>query len=110
MNAAIVRLVDALQAYRETCAHTASIVGHDGSVSTAFGDAKNVEARASMSDALMTFEQVRYRSRLSLIALSQDEGVSKSTLAELLGISRQLATRWVKESQNRVDETPPSEV
>ena len=101
LDGASADLVSALQASRTTCGHTASIVEGGGSVSTAFADARSVDARAVMSDALMTFEQTRYHSRLSLIGLSQQEGLSKVELAELLGISRQLAARWVKESEAR---------
>ena len=101
MDEALEELLHALQAYRSTCQHTTSIIEAGRSVSTAFADARSVDARAVMSEALMAFERTRYHSRLSLISLSQQEGLSKVELADLLGISRQLAARWVKESEAR---------
>jgi hypothetical protein len=97
---AIGDLLDALGRYRASRHNTRSVVDGGGPVEDAFIDAYESSVRSTVSDALTTFERVRYRSRRSLIALSQDEGLPKERLNELLDISRQLANRWVKESRS----------
>ncbi len=104
LDDAIVALVEALARYRVTCATTREIVAAGEPVETAFAAARDVNARGTVSDAMLGFERIRYRSRLSLVALSQQEGLSKQHLGELLDISRQLANRWVRESRPLLDD------
>ncbi len=108
LDAAIVELLEALRCYRATCVLTRDVVARRDSVETAFVAAHDVRARSTVSDALLGFERVRFRSRMSLIALSQQEGLPKARLAELLDVSRQLATRWVKESRPLLDDASRS--
>jgi hypothetical protein len=58
-------------------------------------------ARQAMTDALDRFEQLRHNSRLSMIATGLDEGMTINGLSKVWGISRQLASRLVKEVRDR---------
>ena len=46
-----------------------------------------------LTEVMDQFETVRHRVRLSLFALAESQGASKSDVARRLGISRQLASR-----------------
>jgi hypothetical protein len=54
--------------------------------------------RGTLSDALTEFERVRHRSQRSLFRLQQAEGQSMTAIGLTWGISRQLVSRLVNES------------
>jgi hypothetical protein len=54
-----------------------------------------------MTRALDEFEQLRHRSRLSLITAGLDEGMTIGQFGRAWGFSRQLAARYVKEARHR---------
>jgi hypothetical protein len=70
-------------------------------VSTALEAAGADQARVEMTRALDEFEQLRHRSRLSLITAGLDEGMTIGQFGRAWGFSRQLAARYVKEARHR---------
>ncbi len=54
--------------------------------------------REALIDALEHVNQCRHRTRAKIFALALDRGYSVSDMARAWGISRQLASRYVKES------------
>jgi len=53
--------------------------------------------RAAITDALRRFEAARHRVLLVLVAIQVQEGRSIGEVAKAWGVSRQLASRWVRE-------------
>jgi hypothetical protein len=56
--------------------------------------------RPTLTEAIKGFEVVRHRSRLLLVAMAIDEGMSIAEVARAWGVSRQLASRWVREARS----------
>ena len=54
--------------------------------------------RSAVTESIREFETVRHRTRLVLVAMSLDEGMSIAEIARSWGVSRQLASRWVREA------------
>jgi hypothetical protein len=54
-----------------------------------------------MSDAIAGFETARHRFRLALIAVAVDNGMSASRIGDAFAFSRQLASRYLKEAQEK---------
>ena len=54
--------------------------------------------RSATTDAIKEFEGTRHRARLARVAMSVDEGMTIAEIARSWGVSRQLASRWVRES------------
>ena len=69
-------------------------------VGEALAGADAAVTRQALTDSLDRFEHHRHASRLSLIAVALDEGSSINTISRTWGISRQLASRYVKEIRN----------
>jgi hypothetical protein len=55
--------------------------------------------RQSVTESLAEFEQRRHESRLSLIAAGLEEGMTINGVSKAWGISRQLASRYAKETR-----------
>jgi hypothetical protein len=71
-------------------------VEEGGSVAVALRSAGADETRQAMTAALDDFERCRHVSRLSLIAAELAEGSTINEISRTWGISRQLASRYVK--------------
>lgn len=56
--------------------------------------------RSAVTEAIQGFETTRRRSRLRLVAMSLDDGMSIAEVARAWGVSRQLASRWVQETRS----------
>jgi len=56
--------------------------------------------RQALTDSLDRFEQFRHNSRRSLIAAGMEEGSTINSIGRTWGISRQLASRLVKETRS----------
>jgi len=69
-------------------------------VRDALDDAAASRTRQALTDSLDRFEQFRHNSRLSLIAAGMEEGSTINSIGRTWGISRQLASRLVKETRS----------
>ena len=54
-----------------------------------------------MNEALNAVEQARHKARLMTFALGLEEGMSIGELGRMFGFSRQLASRYAKETLER---------
>jgi DNA-directed RNA polymerase specialized sigma24 family protein len=73
-------------------------VKRDGNVSDFAGLLQPAPLRATLSGALTDFEQSRHRAQRILFRLLHYEGMSMSEIARSWGISRQLVSRFINES------------
>jgi hypothetical protein len=71
-------------------------------VSEALDEVGAGAARQVMTETLATFEQMRHRTRLALIAAGLAEGMTIGELGRSWGFSRQLASRYAKEARGRL--------
>jgi len=94
-------LVDALRRYHSECENTLRVLNDDDPVIEAFRHARTTNARSVTSDSLKTFERLRHRSRLSLIDLASEQGVTSRQFSTNLSVSRQLADRWMNQAKHR---------
>jgi DNA-directed RNA polymerase specialized sigma24 family protein len=58
------------------------------------------EARQSFDDAMEALTALRHRTRSLVFALAVEEGLSIGEVGRTWGISRQLASRYVREASN----------
>jgi DNA-directed RNA polymerase specialized sigma24 family protein len=58
------------------------------------------ESRQSFDDAMEALTALRHRTRSLVFALAVEEGLSIGEVGRTWGISRQLASRYVRESSN----------
>ena len=89
------RLVEAERAYRRARRLVAQ-GSHMGELLSTVGAGK---VRASVSDALDSFEKARHVARRSFIVAGQAEGMSLGQMSRLWGFSRQLAARYAAEAR-----------
>jgi DNA invertase Pin-like site-specific DNA recombinase len=66
-------------------------------VESALANAEAGRTRQSLTADLEVLERARHASRLSLIAAGVAEGMSINSISRAWGISRQLASRYVRE-------------
>jgi hypothetical protein len=97
---ALIKAVDELGARlrstKEDYAHVQHAVEEGESVAVALRGVGADQTRQAMTAALDDFERCRHVSRLSLIAAELDEGSTINEISRTWGISRQLASRYVK--------------
>ena len=75
-------------------------------------DASGTDAatmRRSTNDLLEDFEHSRHRMRVAFMLPSLAEGMSIGAIGRTLGISRQLASRFVREAKEELGRSGPSE-
>ena len=56
--------------------------------------------RPALSDSIRNFEKIRHRTRLRLIAVALEDGMTLLDVAREWGITRQLATRYAREIED----------
>lgn len=96
------QLSEHLRSIRDTYTELRRILEEGGSVAGALRAVGADEARQAMTAVLDDFERRRHDSRLSLIAADLDEGSTINEISRTWGISRQLASRYVKAIRVRV--------
>jgi hypothetical protein len=74
-------------------------------VSDALTEVQAGAARMALTETLNSFELLRHRSRLALIAAGLAEGMTIGELGRSWGFSRQLASRYAKEARSQFGET-----
>jgi hypothetical protein len=55
-----------------------------------------------VAEGLKALEQARHQSRISLVRISLERGMSISDIARVWGVSRQLAARYAKEARREI--------
>jgi hypothetical protein len=68
---------------------------------------KSADRSRDLTRTLDGFEQSRRRIRASVSAAALAEGLSIAEIAEMFGVSRQLANRFVKEARNLPPRSAP---
>ena len=94
--AGVDELAEYLSSMRGSYIELQRILEEGGSVAVALRSVAADEARQAMTAVLDDFERRRHMSRLSLIAADLDEGSTINEISRTWGISRQLASRYVK--------------
>jgi D-serine deaminase-like pyridoxal phosphate-dependent protein len=101
----IVRLMDATSALRSQLDTQQSVsavvlaaVLDDVPVSYVLPEVRADKRRSALTESIKEFELARHQTRLVLVAMAVDEGMSIADVARAWGVSRQLASRWVRES------------
>ena len=94
-------LMAAMQTYRQICQNTEEVLLAGRPVVDALDHAERTSARSTASDALKQFEEHRHQARMSLVHLASDEGTTSAQFASLMGVSRQLVERWLKDARAR---------
>jgi DNA-directed RNA polymerase specialized sigma24 family protein len=70
-------------------------------------DTKSAERSRDLTRILSEFEQSRREIRAAVVAAALDEGMTISEIADIFGVSRQLANRFVKEARALTDQPRP---
>ncbi len=96
----IAALEEALGAARANYLAVSAAIGFGTDVTEALAAGRPAETRHGLTMALDTFEQLRRRSRLALIAVALDQGTSINDISRTWGISRQLASRYAHEARH----------
>ena len=90
----------ALHANEEVYRKTLRLLKSGADMGKALTEADVAQARSTLADALSTFEADRHRTRSLIIAVQVEEGMNIKQIAQVWGISRQLAGRFLKEVQS----------
>ena len=69
---------------------------------------RSAERSRELTRILDEFEQSRRAIRTSVTAAALDQGMTISEIAEIFGVSRQLANRFVKEARSTPAPPPPA--
>jgi len=70
-------------------------------------DTRSAERSRSLTRILSEFEQSRREIRAAVVAAALQEGMTISEIADIFGVSRQLANRFVKDARAIVDQAEP---
>lgn len=98
-------LRSALHRYERALERVCRQVERDVPLHEVMGQIGVGELRADLVERLTRFEEARHRMRVACFRMSLTEGLSIVDIARLWGISRQLASRLI----NETDATPASE-
>lgn len=90
----------AIRANEEVYRNTLRLLRSGTEMSKALTAVDVAQARTELADALRTFEADRHRTRSLVIAAQVDEGMNIKQVAQVWGISRQLAGRFLKEARS----------
>ncbi|MGD0394296.1 MAG: hypothetical protein ABSC41_16855 [Acidimicrobiales bacterium] len=90
----------ALQANEEAYRKTLRLLKSGTEMGKALTAVDVAQARSQLEGSLRTFEADRHRARSLMIAAQVDEGMNIKQVAQVWGISRQLAGRFLKEAQS----------
>ncbi len=90
----------ALHANEEVYRKTLRLLKSGTEMGKALTEADIAQARSKLADALSAFEADRHRTRSLIIAAQVEEGMNIKQVAQVWGISRQLAGRFLKEIQD----------
>jgi len=75
---------------------------HGVDVAPVVSAAKVGDARGELNEALDDFEHARHRSRIALIRVGLDQGMTIGDVGRAWGFSRQMAARYVKEARGKI--------
>lgn len=82
-----------------TYRRTLGLLEGGADVEAALHEVGAATTRQTLTDTLEQFEQHRHLSRISLIAAGIEEGMTINGISRAWGISRQLSSRYVKETR-----------
>lgn len=97
MIEAAAKLRDDLQSHVEINRAVLDALEQVGGLAAALGRVQAARSRLTLTDSLARYELLRRQARLSLVAVGVEEGMTASDVAELWGISRQLAARYLRD-------------
>jgi hypothetical protein len=79
---------------------TAKKLARGTDLATAMKSVRASDARGELAEAFDDFEYCRHQLRLSMTSAGLDEGMTIGHVGKALGISRQLAARYAKETRH----------
>jgi len=94
------RLVDQLQAQRRWNHEDMERLRSGVPLSESTRQTASADRSRDLTRILSEFEQSRREIRAAVAAAAIDEGMTMSEIADIFGVSRQLADRFVKEARN----------
>jgi hypothetical protein len=97
MIEAAAKLRDDLQGHVEINRVVLDALEQVGGLAAALERVQAGHWRLTLTDSLARYELLRRRARMSLVALGVEEGMTTSEVAEVWGISRQLAARYLRD-------------
>jgi hypothetical protein len=98
-SAAGQRLVERLQAQQAWNAEDIVRLRAGATLSGSANDTGSADRSRDLTRILAEFEQSRREIRAATVAAGLEEGMSITEVAEIFGVSRQLASRFVKEAR-----------
>jgi hypothetical protein len=100
-------LIERLQAQRAWNLEDIERLHNGITIATSCRDTRSAERSRSLTRILSEFEQSRREIRAAVVAAALHEGMTISEIADIFGVSRQLANRFVKEARAIVDQAEP---
>ena len=97
---AIDRLIERLQAQRAWNLEDMERLRGGVTVSRSTKQTRSADRSRDLTRILAEFEQSRREIRAAVVAAGVDEGMTIAEIAEIFGVSRQLANRFVKDARN----------
>ena len=94
-------LIEKLRSTRTSNRKTRSQLQNGSTIRETFSAIPTGELRQSLTEALAEVESARHKVRQLAFARGLAEGMSIGELARIWGISRQLASRYVKDAKNQ---------
>jgi Homeodomain-like domain len=96
-------LIERLEAQREWNTEDIERLRSGVAISRSSKDTGSAERSRSLTRILSEFEQSRREIRAAVVAAALDEGMTITEIADIFGVSRQLANRLVKEARALTD-------
>ena len=97
------RLQQQLVAHEDVCHQILTDVRGDVPIDSLLAEVGADRWRSSVTNAVQSFEMSRHALRLVLVAMAVADGMSIAEIARTWGVSRQLASRWVRETREMTD-------
>jgi len=102
------RLIERLQAQRAWNVEDTEHLRTGATIAISTRDTRSAERSRDLTRILSEFEQSRREIRAAVVAAALHEGMTISEIADIFGVSRQLANRFVKEARAITDHPGPS--
>jgi len=97
-------LIERLQAQRAWNLEDIESLRDGMTIAQSTKDTRSAERSRSLTRILSEFEQSRREIRAAVVAAALQEGMTISEIADIFGVSRQLANRFVKDSRALIDQ------
>ncbi len=103
------RLIERLQAQRVWNLEDIEHLRDGMTIATSTRDTRSAERSRDLTRIMDEFEQSRREIRVAVVAAALEEGMTISEIADIFGVSRQLANRFVKDARALTDQLRPGD-